>query len=69
MIVCIVVALVVVAIRAVEFPYLNVWWDTNAYGSVVWMLISVHTAHTVTDLYDTIVLAVLMFTGPIEGKR
>jgi heme/copper-type cytochrome/quinol oxidase subunit 3 len=63
------VALAIVAIRVIEFSYLNVWWDTNAYGSVVWVLIGVHTAHTVTDLYDTIVLTVLMFTGPIEGKR
>jgi cytochrome c oxidase subunit I+III len=69
MIVCVAVAFAVVGIRILEFPYLNVWWDTNAYGSIVWMLIGVHTAHTLTDLYDTIVLAVLMFKGPIEGKR
>jgi heme/copper-type cytochrome/quinol oxidase subunit 3 len=69
MVVSAAVAVVIVAIRAMEFVYLNVWWDSNAYGSIVWMLLGMHTAHLLTDLYDTIVLAVLMFTGPIEGKR
>ena len=62
-------ALVICGTRAVEFAYLNVWWDTNAYGSVVWMLIAMHTTHLVTDTYDSFVLTALMFTGPIEGKR
>jgi cytochrome c oxidase subunit III len=61
--------LVLIAIRAFEFTTLNVRWDTNAYGSVVWMLIGLHTAHLITDVYDTAVLMVLMFSGPIEGRR
>jgi heme/copper-type cytochrome/quinol oxidase subunit 3 len=36
---------------------------------VVWMLLALHTTHLVTDTIDTTVLAVLMFTGPLEGKR
>ena len=69
MVVSAIVALVIVATRAIEFAYLNVWFDSNAYGSIVWMLLGMHTGHLITDLYDTVVLAVLMFTGPIEGKR
>jgi cytochrome c oxidase subunit 3 len=56
-------------VRVYEFRALNVWWDDNAYGSVVWTLLGLHTAHLVTDLMDTIVLTVLMFTGPIEEKH
>jgi heme/copper-type cytochrome/quinol oxidase subunit 3 len=33
------------------------------------MLLGLHTAHLVTDFADTLVLAVLMFKGPLEGKR
>lgn len=69
LIVCVALAVVSLVFRAFEFGALNVWWDTNAYGSIVWFLLGMHTAHTLTDLYDTIVLTVLMFTGPIEGKR
>jgi cytochrome c oxidase subunit III len=56
-------------VRACEFANLNVRWDTNAYGSVVWLLLGLHTTHILTDFLDTIVLAVLMFIGPIEEKR
>jgi heme/copper-type cytochrome/quinol oxidase subunit 3 len=56
-------------IRGFEFATLNVRWDSNAYGSVVWLLLGLHTTHIVTDLLDTIVLTVLFFTGPLDGKR
>jgi cytochrome c oxidase subunit III len=56
-------------VRIFEFGALNVRWDTNAYGSAVWMLLGLHTTHLLTDWIDTVVLAVLMFTGPLEGKR
>jgi cytochrome c oxidase subunit III len=56
-------------VRALEFTTLNVRWDSNAYGSVVWLLLGLHTTHVVTDLLDTIVLTVLFFTGPLDGKR
>jgi len=56
-------------VRIFEFGDLNVRWDTNAYGSVVWLLLGLHTTHILTDFLDTIVLAVLMFIGPIEEKR
>jgi cytochrome c oxidase subunit III len=48
--------------RAFEFPALHVWWDSNAYGSVTWTLLGLHTTHIITDLADTLVLTVLMFT-------
>jgi heme/copper-type cytochrome/quinol oxidase subunit 3 len=56
-------------IRAFEFAALNTRWDSNAYGSVVWLLLGLHTTHIVTDLIDTIVLTVMFFTGPLDGKR
>ena len=53
-------------VRVFEFPALMVNWDNNAYGSVVWLLLGLHTTHIITDLVDTLVLAALMFTrhGP-----
>jgi cytochrome c oxidase subunit 3 len=47
----------------------SVKWDHDAYGSIVWMLLGLHTTHIVTDFLDSLVLAVLMFTGPIEERR
>jgi cytochrome c oxidase subunit III len=67
--VCIVLGLGLVAIRALEFSALNVWWDTNAYGSIVWTLLGLHTAHLVTDLGDSIVLFWFARRGPLDGHR
>jgi heme/copper-type cytochrome/quinol oxidase subunit 3 len=61
--------LAILVVRVFEFPALNTRWDSDAYGSAVWMLIGLHTTHLITDFYDTVVLTVLMFTGPLEGKR
>jgi heme/copper-type cytochrome/quinol oxidase subunit 3 len=69
MTVCMVFSLAFLAVRAFEFGALNTRWDSDAYGSVVWMLLGLHTTHLVTDAYDSLVLTVLMFTGPHEGKR
>jgi heme/copper-type cytochrome/quinol oxidase subunit 3 len=49
-------------VRFFEFPALKVNWDTNAYGSVVWILLGLHTTHIITDVADTLVLGALMFT-------
>ena len=55
-------------VRGYEFGHLNCHWDTNAYGSIVWMILGLHTTHLITDWYDTAVLLVLLYTGPIEGR-
>jgi heme/copper-type cytochrome/quinol oxidase subunit 3 len=56
-------------VRGFELAALNVRWDASAYGSVVWLLMLLHTTHLVTDAWDTTVLDVLFFTGPLEGRR
>jgi cytochrome c oxidase subunit III len=63
------IAVVVLVIRGFEFSTLNVRWDQNAYGSIVWVLLGLHTAHILTDAIDTFVLTALMFTKHIHGKR
>jgi heme/copper-type cytochrome/quinol oxidase subunit 3 len=49
-------------VRCFEFSAVNVRWDSNAYGSVVWFILGLHTTHLLTDLGDTLVLTVMMFT-------
>lgn len=64
-----VIGLVPPVLRWFEFRALHVSWDSNAYGSVVWLLLGLHTTHFVTDLGDTLVLLVLMFTKHAANKR
>jgi heme/copper-type cytochrome/quinol oxidase subunit 3 len=69
MVLCLVFGVAFNVVRAIEFMHLNVWWDHDAYGSIVWMLLGLHTTHIVTDFLDTGVLTALMFLGPIEETR
>ena len=69
MVVCLVFAVAFNVVRAYEFAHLNVTWDHDAYGSIVWLALGLHTTHIVTDFLDSSVLTVLMFTGPIEEHR
>jgi heme/copper-type cytochrome/quinol oxidase subunit 3 len=66
---CSVLFLALCVVRGFEFTALNVRWDESAYGSVVWVLLGLHTFNLVTDVIDTLVLTVLMFKGPLEGKH
>jgi cytochrome c oxidase subunit 3 len=56
-------------VRAFEFPALRVRWDADAYGSIVWLLLGLHTTHLLTDAGDTLVLTALMFTRHGENPR
>jgi cytochrome c oxidase subunit III len=69
LVVCLAFAVAFIVVRGFEFAALNCKWDTNAYGSVVWTLLGLHTVHLVTDFMDSVVLAALMYSGPLEDKR
>jgi heme/copper-type cytochrome/quinol oxidase subunit 3 len=69
MVVCLLISFLFLGVRVLEFGALNTRWDSDAYGSAVWMLMGLHTTHLVTGAYDSAVLTVLTFTGPMEGKR
>jgi heme/copper-type cytochrome/quinol oxidase subunit 3 len=67
--VCVLSAVGFNVVRFLEFGRLNVRWDSNAYGSVVWLLIASHTVHVVTDFLDTLVLWVLILAGIDINER
>jgi cytochrome c oxidase subunit 3 len=64
------IVLPVFVTRAFEFEHLNISWDRNAYGSITWALLLLHTFHLLTDWVDTLVLTVLMHTRhAMKGRR
>jgi heme/copper-type cytochrome/quinol oxidase subunit 3 len=68
-VVCLAFGVVFLVIRGFEFTALNCAWDTNAYGSILWAIMGLHTAHLLTDVVDTGVLTALMFTRHARGRR
>jgi cytochrome c oxidase subunit 3 len=56
---------ILLGLRGFELAHLNVRWDKDAYGSVVWLLMVLHTSHVITDLGDTLVQGVWLCTHEI----
>jgi heme/copper-type cytochrome/quinol oxidase subunit 3 len=52
-----------VAVRWQEFLSLNVRWDSNAYGSVAWTIVGLHTTLLLGDLFETAVMTVILFSS------
>ncbi|HST06978.1 MAG TPA: cytochrome c oxidase subunit 3 [Gemmatimonadaceae bacterium] len=67
----VVVALGVVAIvlRGFEFAGLHTRYDSNAYGSITWMILSVHLAHLIAGSLETLLIALVLLIGPVERKH
>jgi heme/copper-type cytochrome/quinol oxidase subunit 3 len=67
-VVCDLFGIAFLTLRVFEFKALNVYWDTNAYGSILWTIIVIHTFHLVSEVVETIVVTVLLFMGHTEPK-
>jgi cytochrome c oxidase subunit 3 len=62
------IGLVAIAIRFVEFYMLIPRWDTNAYGSIIWTILVIHTFHLVSEVTETIVITLILLRGHTEPK-
>ena len=58
-----------IALRAFEFAHLGTDWQRDAYGSVTWMLLVLHTTHLVTELGETGVQTAWLFTHEIGDDQ
>jgi heme/copper-type cytochrome/quinol oxidase subunit 3 len=64
------IGIALLVLRGYEFTVLNVRWDTNAYGSIIWALLGLHTVHLATDVVDTaVLLAVAIKEREVEPRR
>ncbi|HYG86845.1 MAG TPA: cytochrome c oxidase subunit 3 [Azospirillum sp.] len=69
LVVMLVIGLALIGVRVLEWGTLNCRWDDSAYGSIVWVLLGLHTLHLITDVGDSAVLTALMFTRHAHGRR
>jgi cytochrome c oxidase subunit III len=61
--------IVCIGVRVFEFVHINCRWSDNAYASVVWVLLGLHSGHLVTEWIETLVLLGVSFTDKMEGTR
>ena len=62
-------AIVNMILRGLELVNLNCRWYDNAYGSIVWSLIGLHTGHLITEFIETATILGVAFTPKMEGTR
>lgn len=57
------------ALRAWELHSLPFLWTENAYATIVWVALGIHTVDYVAEMGEMVVLSVLFVKGPIEDKH
>lgn len=65
----IVMALVFLVLKAVEYSKVEYAWDDHAYGSIVWLIIGFHSTHVISLVLKTVVMLVLATKGYFNEKR
>jgi heme/copper-type cytochrome/quinol oxidase subunit 3 len=68
MVVVSLLALAMCVVRALEFQALNVRWDSNAYGSAAWAVVTTHTSLLLLETVETVVFTVLLFSPNLEQR-
>jgi cytochrome c oxidase subunit III len=56
-------------LKVVEYAKVGYFWDTNAYGSIIWTVIIFHSAHVASVLLKGIVVEILAFRGYFDAER
>jgi heme/copper-type cytochrome/quinol oxidase subunit 3 len=60
---------VALVIRGFEFAHLNTHVGDDAYGSITWAIMLLHTTHLVTDFVDTLFVTLFLFTHGLDSER
>jgi cytochrome c oxidase subunit I+III len=68
MAICSALAVIMTILRWFEFQSLHVRWDSNAYGSAAWAVLTAHSTLLLLEAAETIVFTVLLFKGPVEDR-
>ncbi len=69
LLVCVVFGIAAAILRLMEFKGVHTRWNANAYGAIVWSILAVHLAHILAATLETLVIGIVMFSGPIEEKH
>jgi heme/copper-type cytochrome/quinol oxidase subunit 3 len=57
------------ATRTAELRALDFKWSEHAYGSIVWTILGLHTAHLIAFTLELAVMEALLLIGPFRDKH
>ncbi|HYG65187.1 MAG TPA: cytochrome c oxidase subunit 3 [Thermoanaerobaculia bacterium] len=60
---------VFLVLRGFEFASMSYEWRSHAYGSIVWVIVGIHTLHILTSAVEKTIFIVLFIRGPVEDKH
>jgi len=66
---CVLLGVVAVVLRILEFKGVHTRWDTNTYGAIVWSILAVHLAHIIAATLETLIIGILVLAGPVQGQH
>lgn len=61
--------LVAILLRSFDLYTLNIRWDDNAYGSIIWFLSALQFSHVIVDVTESLVLTTCVHIGPVDERR
>lgn len=67
--VCLILGVASIVLRYYEYPAMKFQWDSNAYGSITWAILVLHTLHLLTTWGEALLLATWIFTKPFDLHR
>lgn len=60
---------VFLVLKVIEYSQVEYFWDTNAYGSIVWTMIVFHSSHVLSVVLKTITVLALAYKGHWTRER
>lgn len=59
----------ILVLRWYEFKALNVWWNSNAYGSAAWVVLGFHATLLLLDVCEDAGLALILWSGDARKRH
>jgi heme/copper-type cytochrome/quinol oxidase subunit 3 len=69
LLICLVCVAGAVVLRSFEFSAIKFYWDSNAYGSIVWFILGMHLLHLITLSCETVLLTIWSLTREFDMKH
>jgi heme/copper-type cytochrome/quinol oxidase subunit 3 len=67
--VVLILSLGLIVTRVFEFRSLNCKWNSSAYGSIVWVVLALHTTHLAAEVVETAVMRFFIAKSPSTKER
>jgi heme/copper-type cytochrome/quinol oxidase subunit 3 len=67
--ICVICGLAAMVLRGFEFPAMQFFWDSNAYGSIVWFMLGMHLMHLMILTSETILMLIWLSTREFDMKH